>query len=192
MRKSVSGKTALSGLFLAMALIVSLIENLIPPVVPALPYAKLGLSNVVLLMCFIVSGVWRGYAVLLLKCLLSAVFAGNVSMLMWSLPASFAAYTVMAALYRTGIFSVTGLSALGGMLHNAVQIAVAVGIVGVSVAAYLPYMLLAGGIAGLATGLICHFVLAFIRRGGLIADECAYVREPRAENCGGSPERGSD
>lgn len=181
MKKSPSAKIALSGVFLALALIVSLIENTIPPVVPVLPYAKLGLGNVVLLMCFIVSGVWQGYAVLVLKCLLSAVFAGNFSMLMWSLPASLAAYTAMTLLYCTRIFSVAGLSVLGGMLHNAVQIAVAVGIVGAAVAAYLPYMLLAGGIAGLATGIICHFVLAFVGRGNPISRDDVYAREPRKE-----------
>ena len=49
MKKTLSRRIALSGLFLALALIVSLVESLIPPVVPALPYAKLGLGNVVLL-----------------------------------------------------------------------------------------------------------------------------------------------
>ena len=45
-------RVALSGVMLALALIVSLIENMIPPIVPMLPYAKLGLTNVVLLACF--------------------------------------------------------------------------------------------------------------------------------------------
>ena len=58
MRATLSRRLALSGLFLALALIVSLIENLIPPIVPALPYAKLGLGNVVLLACFLLVGVW--------------------------------------------------------------------------------------------------------------------------------------
>ena len=83
MRNSVTKRIALSGLFLALALIVSLIENLIPPVIPALPYAKLGLGNVVLLACFLLVGVGEGCVVLVLKCFFAALFSGNPA------PASF-------------------------------------------------------------------------------------------------------
>ncbi len=144
---------------LALALIVSLVESYIPPIVPMLPYAKIGLGNVVLLACFLLVGVFEGYAVLLLKCLLSAVFAGNFSMLIWSLPSALVAYTAMVLLSKTKIFSTTGLSIAGGMLHNFTQILVATIVVGTSVFFYLPYMLLAGGIAGLVTGIVCHFAV---------------------------------
>lgn len=171
-------KIALSGLFLALALIVSLLENMLPPVVPALPYAKLGLGNVVLLACFLALGVGQGYVVLVLKCLLAAVFAGNFSMIIWSLPSALVAYTAMVLLHKTRLFSVTGLSVAGGMLHNVTQIVVATLVVGASVAAYLPYMILAGGIAGLVTGIVCHFVLAFMERNRPDLDD-VYVRMDR-------------
>lgn len=183
MKRNVSRKTALSGLFLALALIVSLLENLLPPIVPALPYAKLGLGNVILLMCFLLVGVGEGYCVLLLKCLLAAVFAGNFSSMLWSVPAALAAYTVMIVMHRTRLFSVAALSVTGGMVHNAVQIAVGAGVVGGAVVAYLPYMLVAGGVAGLATGIACHFVIAVAERGNLTAKcDDAYVRVPRGED----------
>ena len=124
MRNSVTKRIALSGLFLALALIVSLIENLIPPVIPALPYAKLGLGNVVLLACFLLVGVGEGCVVLVLKCFFAALFSGNLSALIWSLPAAAVAYAAMVILSRTRLFSVTGLSVAGGMLHNMTQILV--------------------------------------------------------------------
>lgn len=181
MKNNVTKKIALSGLFLALALIVSLLESLLPPIVPALPYAKLGLGNVVLLMCFVLVGVREGYCVLLLRCLLAAVFAGNFSSLMWSVPASLAAYTAMYLLYKTRFFSTVALSAVGGMVHNAVQMAVGVGVAGSAVAAYLPYMLVAGGVAGVATGIVCHFVLAVAERGNPSVNRAdVYVRIPRS------------
>lgn len=181
MKNNVTKKIALSGLFLALALIVSLLESLLPPIVPALPYAKLGLGNVVLLMCFVLVGVREGYCVLLLRCLLAAVFAGNFSSLMWSVPAALAAYTAMYLLYKTRFFSTVALSAVGGMVHNAVQMAVGVGVVGSAVAAYLPYMLVAGGVAGVATGIVCHFVLAVAERGNPAVNRAdVYVRIPRS------------
>lgn len=180
-KNNVTKKIALSGLFLALALIVSLLESLLPPIVPALPYAKLGLGNVVLLMCFVLVGVREGYCVLLLRCLLAAVFAGNFSSLMWSVPAALAAYTAMYLLYKTRLFSTVALSAVGGMVHNAVQMAVGVGVAGSAVAAYLPYMLVAGGVAGVATGIVCHFVLAVAERGNPAVNRAdVYVRIPRS------------
>ena len=78
MKKYPAKKVALAGLFLALALIVSLLESLIPPLVPALPYAKLGLANAVLLACFLLVGAGDGSAVLLLQCLLAAAFSGEI------------------------------------------------------------------------------------------------------------------
>ena len=103
-------KITFSALFLALALIVSVLENMIPPLIPMLPYAKIGLCNIVLLMCFLLVGVWEGYIVLVIKCVLAAVFAGNMGMLIWSLPAALISYTVMVALYYAKIFSTTGFS----------------------------------------------------------------------------------
>lgn len=181
MTRMTSKKLTLSGLFLALALIVSLLENMLPPVIPVLPYAKIGLGNVILLMCFLLIGVWEGYVVLLLKCVLAAVFAGNMAALIWSLPSALAAYTVMVLLNRTRIFSVTGLSMAGGMIHNVVQILVATLVVGQSVFAYLPYMLLAGGLAGMVTGIICQLITArFLKNSeALKLSAPPYYREER-------------
>ena len=114
MKKYPAKKVALAGLFLALALIVSLLESLIPPLVPALPYAKLGLANAVLLACFLLVGAGEGFVVLLLKCLLAAVFSGNFAALAWSVPASLAAYAVMIAMCKARIFSITAVSAKPG------------------------------------------------------------------------------
>jgi len=153
------------GLLTAIALILSLVENMLPPLVPFLPYAKLGLSNVVLLFALIALGVGEGYIILLIKCLFFSVFSANFSILLWSLPASFIAYSVMVALKYLNAFSTSGISAAGAMTHNAVQIIVAAIIIGNTVFVYLPYMLLAGGLAGLFTGLCCHFLaVALIKK----------------------------
>ena len=152
------------GLLTAIALILSLVENMLPPLVPILPYAKLGLSNVVLLFALVAFGAGEGYIILLIKCLFSSVFSANFSILLWSLPSSFIAYSAMVALKYLKVFSTVGISAAGAMFHNAVQIIVAALIIGNTVFVYLPYMLLAGGLAGVFTGLCCHFLAnAFLK-----------------------------
>ncbi len=159
MKKTLSLKITKAGLMLALALIVSLLENMLPPVVPVLPYAKIGFSNIILLVAFFVLGTRDGVIVLLLKNLLMAVFAGNISALIWSLPASIVAYLVMILLLKTRIFSIVGVSALGGVCHNVVQILVAMIVVSPAVATYLPYMILAGAIAGIFTGFVTYFLV---------------------------------
>ena len=156
-------RIALAGLFLALSLIVGVLENMLPPIVPALPYAKLGLGNVVLLACFLLVGVWQGYVILILRCFLTAVFSANFSSMLWSVPSALVAYTAMVLLAKSGFFSTTGISVVGAMLHNAMQILVAAFIVGSNVVVYLPYMLVAGFVAGFATGIICHFVVEALK-----------------------------
>lgn len=157
--KFTAKRVAVDATFLALALIVSLIESMIPPIVPALPYAKIGIGNVVLLACFLLVGTLDGYVVLVLRCLLNAAFSANMASLAWSLPSALAAYLVMTLLYKTKLFSVCGVSVVGGMVHNLMQICVASLIVGKSVFVYLPYMMLAGAIAGIVTGFICYFIV---------------------------------
>ena len=171
-------RIALSGLFLALSLIVGLLENMLPPIVPALPYAKLGLGNVVLLACFLLVGVWQGYVILILRCFLTAVFAGNFASMIWSVPSALVAYTAMVLFAHSGFFSTTGVSVAGAMLHNAVQILVATLVIGESVLVYLPYMLVAGAIAGLVTGIICHFVVEALKNKTVLpsAKNEEYVR----------------
>lgn len=171
-------RVALCGLFLALALIVSLVESFIPPIIPALPYAKIGLGNVVLLACFLLLGVWEGYIVLVLRCLLNAVFAANMASLIWSLPSALVAYTIMVILYKTRIFSICGLSVAGGITHNLVQICVASAVVSSGVFAYLPYMMLAGALAGFVTGVLCHFVVTALKgRFDSTCNACEYRRQ---------------
>lgn len=157
--KFTAKRVAVDATFLALALIVSLIESMIPPIVPALPYAKIGIGNVVLLACFLLVGTLDGYVVLVLRCLLNAVFSANMASIAWSLPSALAAYLVMTLLYKTKLFSVCGVSVVGGIVHNLMQICVASLIVGKSVFVYLPYMMLAGSIAGNITGLVCYFIV---------------------------------
>ena len=171
-------RVALCGLFLALALIVSLIESFIPPIIPALPYAKIGLGNVVLLACFLLLGVWEGYIVLVLRCLLNAVFAANMASLIWSLPSALVAYTIMVLLAKTHMFSICGLSVAGGIVHNLVQICVASIVVSSGVFAYLPYMMLAGAIAGFVTGILCHFIVVSLKdKLNVKVDSYEYHRE---------------
>lgn len=176
-KKMTAKRVALSGLFLALALIVSLIENALPPIIPALPYAKIGLGNIVLLACFLMLGAFEGYVVLILRCFLNAVFAGNIASMAWSLPSALVAYTVMILLCKSRFFSICGVSVVGGIMHNLVQILVSMILVGNSVLVYLPYMMLAGALAGFVTGIVCYLIIKALRGKITLVKEEVYIRE---------------
>lgn len=148
-------------LLTAVALVVSLVENMFPPLIPIAPGAKLGLSNVAPLLALIVLGVGDAYVVMALKCLTGAMLSGGISGLMYSVPAGLLSLTVEVVLFEllTGRLSVPMISLIGAMVFNAVQLFVAGLVTGVVLSALLPPLLLAGYLAGAFTGLLTYYTI---------------------------------
>ncbi|MCQ2400215.1 MAG: Gx transporter family protein, partial [Clostridia bacterium] len=69
----------------SLALISFTIESLFPPIF--VPGARLGVSNLFVLLAIIFLGVKEGVAVFAVKALLGSLFAGNFSAIIYSLPA---------------------------------------------------------------------------------------------------------
>lgn len=166
--KNLSNKSPLSArriaylaLFTAIALVLSLIENALPPVMLFAPGAKLGLGNVASLAALIVLGIPDAIIVTLLKVLMTTLLGGNVFALMYSAPASVAALIVQIFLYKA-VFNKVGIpmiSIAGAVIFNITQLLVAGLITQANLIALLPLMLSASVIAGLFTGLCVHLTL---------------------------------
>ena len=104
----------LCALLTALALALSYLENFFPlSLVIPLPGVKLGLANVVTLLALYVLGPGRAMLILLARCLLGAVFAGNMNALIFSLMGGVTAMAVMILLSRGRRLSVYGVS-VGG------------------------------------------------------------------------------
>lgn len=151
-------------LFTTAALLLHLVEALLPPILPFAPGAKMGLSNVVTLLAMILLSYTDAYLVLLLRCFLGSVFAGNVSSLLYSLPAGVISLTVQLLLYHFlyRFLSLMSISFAGATVHNAVQVAVASFTVQTNLSLMLPFMLLASVIAGLFVGIVAFFVIKYL------------------------------
>ena len=144
-----------------IALIVSVIENLFPPPIPLAPGAKLGLGNAASLIALIVLGVSDAFIVAILKCVLGALISGNVSALMYSVPSALIALSVEVLLYKLlfGKMSVPTISLIGAMVFNAVQLAVACLVTRVNLITLLPWLMLAGFLAGAFTGFLAYTII---------------------------------
>jgi uncharacterized membrane protein len=143
------------GLLVALGLVLQIIEGAIPPILP-LPGAKLGLANLATVIALILLGPWEALAVTVLRCLLGGLLRGSFIGLTLSLSAGTASTLVMAALYVSAypFLSVTGISIAGAVTHNAVQLGVAMLLVGFpGLKYYLPYLMLIALPTGLFIGI---------------------------------------
>ena len=92
-------KLALMALLTAIALTIFVIENQIPTPVPV-PGVKLGLANIITLIAMKLLGKKEAGAVLLVRILMGAMFAGSPSTLLFSAAGGALAYLVMCLTLR--------------------------------------------------------------------------------------------
>jgi heptaprenyl diphosphate synthase len=151
-------KVAFLGMFTALALVLGWLESLVP-VIPVVPGIKLGLANVVTLLVLYRFGWKEAACVSLLRVGLSSVLFGNLSLFFYSLAGAVLSLLVMAILKKTDKFSPVGVSAAGGVMHNAGQLIVAVILMENGVIAYyFPILAIVGVISGVAIGLLGAFL----------------------------------
>ena len=86
----------------ALALALSYLESFFPPLLP-LPGVKLGLANIVTVYALYALGPASALAILLARCLLGAMFAGNASALLFSLMGGGLSMLVMIVLRHFGL-----------------------------------------------------------------------------------------
>lgn len=154
--KLTTKQLTLCALLAAMALALSYLENLFPLALAIpIPGVKLGLANIVTIFALYALGAGEALLVLLARCFLGSLFAGNMNALLFSLFGGLCAMGAMAGLSRLRWLSVYGVSVGGAAAHNCGQAAAAVLTLGSTAPFYyLPVLLavslLTGGLTGLA------------------------------------------
>ena len=166
MKKSNVKQMTLCAILISMALVLAYMERFIPlQMIVPLPGIKLGLANVVTLMALFFLGTGSAFTILILRCILGAVFGGGISGLAFSLTGGVLSMTVMCIVKHCKRISVYGVSVLGAAAHNIGQILVAVIFMGSGyVIGYLPYLLVVSVFTGMATGSLCSGVFRILRR----------------------------
>ena len=154
MKHLTTRQLTLCALLSALALALSWIESFLPVFVP-LPGARLGLANIVTVFALYALGPAQALSILLVRCTLGAVFAGNLNALLFSLLGGFSAMGAMILLSRWKRLSLYGVSMGGAAAHNCGQVAAAVLTLGTSAPlGYLPLLLATSLFTGALTGLI--------------------------------------
>lgn len=168
--KLTTKELTLCALLTAMALALSYLENFFPlSLAIPLPGVKLGLANVVTLFALYVLGPGQALLILLGRCLLGALFAGNMNALIFSLLGGVTAMVVMILLSRLRGLSVYGVSIGGAAAHNCGQIAAAVLTLGNTAPLYyLPVLLAVSFGTGALTGLMTACLFRGLRATALL------------------------
>ena len=144
------------GVFLALALICSYVESLIP-ISFGIPGVKLGLTNIVVVLMFYCIGAKEALAVSVCRIVLAGFLFGNLFSILYSLAGGLLSFLIMWAVKRTGKLGILPVSVCGGIFHNIGQLAVAALVVeNYNVFYYLPVLLLAGAATGLAIGVVAQ------------------------------------
>ena len=149
----VGTRTAYLGMLLGLAVLFGYVEAMIPIPVPV-PGIKLGLANIVVAAILYIFSWKEAVFITALRVVIIGFLFGNMFSIAYGLPGALFSLLVMAILKRTDIFSIVGVSAAGGTVHNIAQTVVAFFIVkGFPVNWYLPFLMIAGLIAGTLIGL---------------------------------------
>lgn len=157
-----SKKTALYGLLVALAFILSYIETLIP--FPVMPGIKIGLANLVVITALYGMGYKESFVLSLIRIILVGFTFGNLSTMVYSLAGGLLSWFMMVLAKKSKWFSMVGVSVLGGVSHNIGQIIIAILTVSnVYIITYLPILLITGVVSGACIGLLAALIVKRIK-----------------------------
>ena len=147
-------KTALLGMLVALAFVLSYIETLIP-VNLGIPGAKLGLANLVVMVALYTLGTKEAFALSMVRILLTGLTFSSMAAMLYSFAGGLLSFAK-----RSKLFSAAGVSVLGGISHNAGQIFVAMWVLDTATLIYyLPVLAITGIASGTVIGLLAVMVI---------------------------------
>lgn len=146
---------------IALAMILSYVESLLPS--PGIPGVKLGLANIVVVFALYKLGWKEAVGISLLRVFLVSLLFGHAASWMYSVSGAALSLLGMILLKKTDRLSCVAVSVIGGVLHNAGQILMAVVLMGANVVYYLPVLILSGTVAGVGIGLVAAILVGRIK-----------------------------
>lgn len=155
----------LTALLFAIAIVLSIVENSLPAV-STVPGLKLGLSNIAVMYALFFINKKQAYTIAVLKAIFVFITRGMVASIL-SLTGGILSISVMVLLifmFKDKL-SYLALSIFGAISHNIGQfIAVSFIYTSMYLWVYLPVLLIAGIIAGLATSTLLKLILPAFKK----------------------------
>ena len=157
-----SKKVARMGVFIALAMIFSYIEVLIPFNF-GIPGVKLGIANIVTVTSLYIFSTGEAFGISVIRIVLMGILFGNGMSLLYSLAGGLLSFLAMWIGKKINWFSVMGVSVAGGVFHNVGQILAVMLVMKNSVfVAYLPVLFVAGIVTGYLIGLLANKIIELL------------------------------
>ena len=152
-------KITLTAILTAISIIAFTIESLLPPLI--IPGAKLGLSNIFILLILLIIGEKYALISLVIKVILGGLFSGNISTIMYSLPSNLVAlFMQIILIIFTRKLSIVTISIIGAIVNVTVQNTIFCLISKTfEFFAYLPYLSLISLFSGLLVGFTVYILI---------------------------------
>jgi heptaprenyl diphosphate synthase len=156
----------LTALLFAVAIILSIVENQLPPIITFVPGIKFGLSNIVVMFCLFCLSRRQALWLVILKSIFALLtrgfMAGVLSVCGGALSILVMIILIMILKDRISYLMV---SICGAVMHNAAQfIAISIFFTNIFFWAYLPILILAGLLAGIVTSVLLRVLLPALRK----------------------------
>lgn len=160
-----AGRITRLALLTAIALTIFMVEAQLP-VVTIVPGIKLGLANIVTVYAMFTFGPADTLMILAARVFLGAVFSGQMMTLIYSAAGGLLSWCVLLMLRRLlNRKQIWLCSPVAGVFHNLGQLLAAAAVMKTwTVLAYLPYLVLAGILAGLFTGVAAQTLINRMER----------------------------
>lgn len=147
-------------LLVSIGLALSILESAIPLPI-TVPGAKLGLSNMVILVTLVIFGFKEALVVGILKSIVLVLVTGSISSFLYSISGAIFSCITMFIVYRycSRFFSLIGVSIFGAVSHNFAQVSVAsLMMYNARIYSYLPILLLMSLFTGYFVGLASIYI----------------------------------
>ncbi len=154
-------------LLVAVGLVLFVFESFIPR---PLPWLRLGLANIATLLALYLFGVREAFMVAIARAILGSLSFGGLftPSFVFSFVGGVASTAAMAIFFRylKNVFSVIGISLWGALVHNMVQLVLAMTLFvrRGELISLLPLFLCMTVVSGFSTGLIVYLLLGRIQR----------------------------
>ena len=158
-----TAKIAFVGITASLALVLSYLEFLLPPIFVAVPGIKLGLPNIAIIFVLYNFGLPKAATVSFVRIAAVSLLFGSALTFAYSMAGGALSLLIMALLKKTGILSTVGVSVAGGVFHNVGQILMAMLLLGTAeLGYYLIVLAITGTVSGIFVGLCGGFVIKHV------------------------------
>lgn len=146
-----------------VAILLSYVEILFPPIFAAVPGIKIGLPNIAVIFVLYRFGVKEAVAVSFVRIVIISMLFGNPMVFAYSVAGALLSLVIMTLLKKFDFLSMVGVSVAGGVSHNLGQILMAMLLLDTAeIVYYMIVLTFTGIISGALIGLCASYLLKFL------------------------------